>query len=229
MEPQIEILDRETHRNLHVRDEAIPPRNFLRVIPAEIGAAAAVCPVLLAKDAQTGRFYVGALSGFSEGENLLADSAGAGGAFRPLALQLDGFAVAGENIAIDRASPRFSETGGLPLFDQDGEPAPAMRQIQRLLGQYKAGTDAGEALIEALLRHALIEPIDVSLRFDDGKTIDLVGVYTVSLDRLQALDDAAVIALFRSGHLQLAFAIAGSLRQIPVLADRRNRRLAAAG
>lgn len=229
MEPQIEILDQVIHRSLRLRDEAVPVRNFVPVIPAEIPSAAAVCPVLLAKDPQTGRFYIGALCGFSEGENLVADAVGAGAAFRPLALQLEGFAAAGENIAIDRASPRFSETAGVPLFDADGAPAPPMRQVQRLLGQYQAGSAATASLIDALLGHSLIEPLDVSLRFDDGRSINLVGVYTVSLDRLQALDDAAVLALFRGGHLQLAFAIAGSLRQIPVLADRRNRRLATAG
>ena len=71
----------------------------------------------------------------------------------------------------------------------------------------------------------LIEPIDVSLNFDDGERLTLQGLYTVSLDRLRDLDDAAALGLFRAGHLQLAYTMAASLKQIGRLAHIRNRRL----
>ncbi len=45
--------------------------------------------------------------------------------------------------------------------------------------------------------------------------------------RWAALDDGAVLALFRSGYLQAALCMSLSLNQVPVLARRRNERLTA--
>jgi hypothetical protein len=44
----------------------------------------------------------------------------------------------------------------------------------------------------------------------------------VSLDAIRELDDASTLRLFRSGHLQLAYTMNASLKQIPVLARLRN-------
>ncbi len=54
----------------------------------------------------------------------------------------------------------------------------------------------------------------------------MTGLYTVSLDALAELDDAAVLNLFRRGYLQLIYAMSGSLRQISSLAKRRNDKIA---
>ena len=101
----------------------------------------------------------------------------------------------------------------------------AQRQIQRLLGQLVRGKRETDAFIARLLELKLVEPIDVSLQFDDGERLVLDGLYTASLDALHDLDDQEVLELFRKGHLQLIYALSGSLRQIAVLAERRNRML----
>lgn len=226
MEAVLEILDSQAHRHLRLRPGSPETRNFVPIVPVEFAAAAAVSPILFAKNPETGAFYAGALFGFKEGENLLADSASGHAPFRTLDQQREAFFVSGENIAIDRASPRLSEVAGEPLFDEDGAPAPVMRQIQRLLGQVVAGQQEADRFIAVMGRLGLIQPVDISLRFDDGETINLAGLYTISLDRLHALDDAAVLDLFRSGDLQLAYCVAGALKQVPVLAERRNQMLA---
>lgn len=225
MEAVLEILDSQAHRHLRVRPQHTQSSNFVQVVPAEFAAAAAITPILFAKNPQTGRFYAGAMFGFKAGENLLADSQSKVAPFRPLDQQREAFFISGENIAIDRSSPRISEISGEPLFDEDGAPTPPTRQMQRILGQLKAGLDDWDRFIDVLMKHNLVEPVDISLRFDDGEHLDLVGLYTVSLDHLHALDDATVLQLFRSGDLHLAYSVAGSLRQVPILADRRNRML----
>ncbi|MCW2388499.1 hypothetical protein M2333_001545 [Sphingobium sp. B11D3B] len=229
MEAALEILDSQAHR--HLRLGAISPetRNFVPVLPSEFAAAAAVCPILFAKNPETGAFYVGVLFGFKEGENLLVDSHAGKAPFRSLDEQREAFFVSGENIAIDRASPRLSEVSGEPLFDEDGGATSTTRHMQRLLGQIVAGQQEAERFIATLNRLGIIQPIDISLRFDDGETIELAGLYTVSLDRLHDLDDASVLALFRNGDLQLAYCVAASLKQVPVLAERRNQMLTRAG
>jgi len=74
----------------------------------------------------------------------------------------------------------------------------------------------------------LLEPIDVSLQFDDGETLQLDGLYTVSRDGLNELDDAQLVGLFRKGYLQAALCISLSMSQVGALAHRRNQLLTSA-
>jgi hypothetical protein len=97
-----------------------------------------------------------------------------------------------------------------------------------MITQLAHGLDETSRFVEALLALKLVEPLDVSLRSDDGTRHRLDGLYTVNIDRLQALADAVVLALFRSGHLRLIHAMADSLQQIPVLAQLHNSRLSRA-
>lgn len=222
---ELELLNFEQHRTLRLRSDAEPWPHFVPIVVSEFAAAATCCPIFLAKDPDNGRLYAAALFGFKPGENLLADDAGATPAFRPLNIERQAFFTSGENIAIDRAHVRVNETKGDPIFDDSGEPTDAMRRIQRALGLLVTGNEATQSFVQSLVDLRLVEPIDISLKFDDGENLHLDGLYTVSLDAISELEDSAALSLFRSGYLQLAYCIAGTLRQIPVLANRRNARL----
>jgi hypothetical protein len=78
-----------------------------------------------------------------------------------------------------------------------------------------------------LVKLRLIEPIDISLTFDDGTRRQLEDLYTVNQDALRALPDAQVLELFRSGYLQLIYLMIASLKHVPVLARMKNNRLLA--
>lgn len=218
----LELLAPEQHKNVRLRPLGDKP-HFVQIVTSEFGAAAACCPVLFTKEAQTGNFFAGALFAFKPGESYLHDSIERG-AFTPLSVQRDGFFIAGEQIAIDRSNPRFSETEGEPLFDGANQPSVALRRIQRTLGQLKAGIETTEHFIRALAELKLIEPIDITLNFDTGdEQLTLQGLYTVSLDGLQQLAEGAAIRLLRSGYLQLAYTMSASLEQLPALARVRDR------
>jgi hypothetical protein len=198
--------------------------HFVQIVAAEFAAAAACCPILFTKEAATGNFFAGAMFGFKPGESFLQADAADGSAFIPLSLQRDGFFVAGEQIAIDRNNPRFSDTDGEPLFDATNEPGIALRRIQRTLGQLKSGIDMTDRFIRSLAELKLIEPIDITLNFDTGEErLTLQGLYTVSVDNLRTLGDAAAIRLLRAGYLQLAYTMSASLEQLPVLARMRDQ------
>ena len=228
MVAQYELLNAETHRGLRMRAEIGGHPPFVMVTINEFPAAAAVCPIFFSKDSETGEFYAGALFGFEEGELLVEDAGKRDAIFRPLELQRQGFLISDENIAVDLAHPRLGDGATIPLFEEDGAPTEAMRRVQWALGQLKAGVDATRDFIRELLALKLIEPIDISLAFDDGQKIQLDGLYTVSRDALNDLDDAKLIELFRKGYLQAAFSMTFSLNQVAVLARRRNARLSAA-
>lgn len=217
--PTVEPLSIEKHANLQIRKQPPKPSHFVQVVTSEFTAAALSCPLLLTKNPTTGAFYIGALFGFRPGECLIDTHEH----FQPLSLRRDGFFIAGEIIAIDPTNARFTTSGGEPLFDGSQQPAPALRQIQRALGQLHEGMEKTELFIREIEQLKLIEPIDVSLSFDSGERIALQGLYTVSLDRLHQLAASDALRLFHAGYLQLIYAMALSVNQIAVLANIRNR------
>jgi hypothetical protein len=220
-----ELLSPQSHRTLRAQPTA-SRSHFAQIVISEFGAAATCCPVLFSKDAATGNFYAGAMFGFKPDEPIL-DSDARASTYRPLAFEREGFYISGEHISIDRRHARFSEDAGELLFDADSQPTVFLRQIQRTLGHLHAGVQATAEFIRALVDLKLIQPIDIAVEFDGGERLKLSGLYTVSLDALRGLDDAAVLRLFRSGYLHLAYTMIGSLKQIEVLARLRNKRRAA--
>jgi len=226
--PNLQLLNPQTHGQLRLRTAAEAAPHFLQVLAPEFQVAATCCPILFTKDPETGSFYAGAMFGFKPGENLLGSPEDRGG-FHPLMLQREGFFMSERNIAIDRDHARFSEQEGEPLFNEAHEPGNSLRAIQRTLGEIHHGLERNKSFIAELTAHKLIEPIEVSLKFENGERLTLQGLYTVSLDRLRDLDDAAALQLFRAGHLQLAYTMAASLKHIPRLAQLREQQQATRG
>ena len=220
----IELLDRMKHGSLRLSAPLGNARSFVQIAPDEIVEASARAPIFFTKDSATGHFYVGVMLGFKGDENLFQDPSGRMTGFLPLDFIRQGFFTSGEHIAIDPEDPRFAAAGE-PLFGEDGTPCERLRQIQHVLGRVNRGLQESERFIAAMMKLHLFEPIDLSLRFDDGENISLRGLYTISLDTLHDLEDDQLLTLFRSGDLQLAYAIAHSLQQVRLLAEQRNRRL----
>lgn len=220
-----ESLGFEQHAELRVSQAPDAARHFAQIVADEFVAAAHEFPIFFTKHPETGSFYAGVVLGLKPNENLSGENGRLTG-YRPADLERQGFYLVDEGIVIDRRHPVFASTEGDLLFDGDGEPSAALRRIQHALGKLSAGLPATDAAIQRLLDHRLLEPVDIRLNFDDGSHIQLDGLYTVSLDRLHALPDDAVLALFRHGDLQLAYAQASSISHIRRLARRYNDRLA---
>jgi len=225
---KLEILNNQTHGALKMHSIGGQHPPFVMVTIGEFPAAAAVCPIFFTKSPETGEFYAGAIFGFTEGELLVEDADRRDALFRPLELQRQGFFISDDNIVVDLANSRFGAGASVELFDESGAPTEAMRRIQWALGQIKAGIDATRDFIRQMLDLKLLEPVDVSLAFDDGQKLQLDGLYTISREALAELDDGDVVALFRKGYLQAALNVAFSMNQVAVLARRRNARLTSA-
>lgn len=221
---QLEALNPQVHGELRVRAWKGPKPHFVQIVASEFSTAATCCPIFVTKNADTGDFFVGAMFGFRPGEDLASPVDDGEASFLPLDLERHGFYISDNDIAIDPQNPCFSEVEGEALF-VESQVSDTLRRKQRALGLLKRGVAETEDFIAAMLAAKLLEPIDISLRFDDGETLVLEGLYTVSLDALGELDDGTILKLFRVGHLQLAYCMIGSLKQVPVLAQRRNRRL----
>ena len=221
---KVALLNNHDHRAVRVQAGASARygdnQRFVAVILGEFPHLVAHYPILLTKDQNTGAFFVGAVLGFDVGENLFLDERGME-TYRPLNLQRGPFFTAGNEVAIDLDSPRL-EAGGKPLFTENGEPTQYLQSIMALFRDLKPGLEMTKAFVETLVGLKLVEPIDIDLAFDDGSKRQLTGLYTVNQQSLSALPDATVVDLFRKGYLQLIYLMMASLKQVPVLARRKN-------
>jgi hypothetical protein len=226
---QIVALNKETHRSLKVdtRPSAAYGDNqrFAQVVAKEFPQLIVHYPILFSKNAQTGQFYCGAMLGFEEGENLFIDEWAQREFYRPLSLQRMPFYTQGSDLAIDLDHPRVGAEGGKPLFTEHGEPTRYLQSITWAFQDLKPGIEATRLFIARLLQLKLIEQIDIELEFDDGTTRNCVGLYTINQEVLAKLPDQTVVEFFRQGQMRLIHLMIASLKQIPVLARRKNGRL----
>jgi hypothetical protein len=220
-------LNSEAHKHLKIRADAAVElgdgQRFVPVVLSEFPFLIAHYPLLFSKDAGTGAFFCGAVLGFDEGENLFLDGETGQDCYRPLNLRRMPFYTAGDEIAIDLDHPRVGGTGDA-LFTEAGEPTQFLAGIAAALRELRQGGETMKDFIDTLLKLSLIEPLDVTLAFDDGRR-ELQGLYTINREALAALDDSQVVTLFRSGYLQHIHFMLASLRHIAILATKKNRRL----
>lgn len=232
----IVLLNSQTHRTLRVQAAAAARygdnQRFVPVIVAEFPHLVVHYPILLSKDAVTGAFYCGAMLGFDEGENLFLKDVEGHDGYRPLNLQRMPFYACGGDLAIDLDHPRV--TAGevpaahrQPVFTEQGEPSRYLRSILAAFGELTPGMERTRQFIDALVEHRLIEPVEFDLEFDDGTGLQVTGLYTIAQEALRELSDATAVELFRRGYLKLIYLMIASLKQVAVLAQRRNDRLLA--
>lgn len=225
----IVILNAKTHKELRVLAGASArygdAQRFVPVAVNEFAFLVPHYPIFFAKDSETGAFYCGAMLGIDEGENLfLADGGGMDG-YRPLNLQRGPFFTAGSDIAIDLDHARI-DAGGQPLFTDAGEPSDYLKSIMGLFQNLRPGLEQTKVFIETLMKARLVEPVDINLAFDDGTKRHLEGLYTVNQDALKKLPEAAIVDFFQRGYLQAIYLMIASLKQVPVLAQKKNAGLA---
>ena len=227
--PNIVALNTQTHRALRVETSASArygdSQRFVPVVVGEFPHLVAHYPILFSKDAETGGFYCGAMLGIDEGENLFLTEGKISEAYRPLTLQRGPFYTAGSDIAIDLDHPRVG-ADGQALFEDDGRPSAYLNSVINLFRDLRPGLEQTKGFVDTLLSLKLVEPVDISLAFDDGTKRQLEGLYTIHQERLRKLDDARVVELFRRGYLQAIYLMIASLKQVPVLAQKKNIRLA---
>ena len=222
-------LSNETHRSLRVDARASAAygdnQRFTHVVAKEFPLLVVHYPILFGKDANTGEFFCGAMLGFDEGENLFLDEWRDLDFYRPLGLQRVPFYAQGPDVAIDLDHPRVGVADGEALFTEFGQPS---RYLQRIIWAFQDlsnGVTITKSFIAALLQLKLIDPIALEAEFDDGTKRECAGLYTVNQEALAALPDNVVVDLFRLGYLRLIHLMIASLKQFPVLARKKNRRL----
>ena len=223
---QIVPLNKETHRGLIVDGRSAAAygdnRRFVRVIVKEFPQLLVHYPILFSKHPETGELYCGAMLGFDEGENLFLEEWADRQFYRPLSLQRGPFYSQGPDLAIDLDDPRVGVAGGKALFTEQGQPTLYLQSIIWAFQDLNPGLEMTRLFIARLLELKLIEPVDVEVEFDDGSMRQCVGLYTIDQEVLSTLPEEVVVELFRRGYMRLIHYMIASLKQVPVLARKKN-------
>jgi hypothetical protein len=226
---QIVPLDKETHRSLKVdgRPSAAygDDRHFVQVNANEFAQLVVHYPLFFSKNSNTGEFYAGVMLGFKENENLFLKEWELREFYRPLALQRGPFYAQGPTLAIDLDHPRVRAEGGKPLFTEYGQPTRYLQSIIWAFQDLMPGMEMTRRFMARLVELNLIEPVDIEVEFEDGSNHKCTGLYTVNQETLSRLPDPVVVELFRRGHLRLMDYMIASLKQFPLLAQKKNGRL----
>lgn len=219
-------LNKETHKSLKVDARASAAygdnQRFTHVIVNEFPQLLVHYPILFTKDSNTGEFFCGVMLGFDEGENLFLEEWRDLQFYRQLGLQRVPFYAHGPEVAIDLDHPRVGVADGKPLFTEHGQPTRYLQSIIWAFQDLAPGIEVTRFFIARLLELNLIEPLDIEAEFDDGRILNCEGLYTVNQDTLMTLPDAVVVELYRRGYMRLIHYMIGSLKQIPVLARKKN-------
>lgn len=240
------VLSRERHQQLRLSPVARPyafarGTNALPLAGSEFAAAARDLPIVFVRDEHQ-RFNAAALVGLRDNENLLLDADGHWPAqtYVPAFVRRYPFILAahpeGErlSVCIDEAHAGFGAEAGEALFNADGTQSAYLERILAFLQTFHAEGLRTLEFAHRLGELDLLVPKSFAIHPQGRVAKTLQGLWVVDPERLQALDDAAVLELFRSGMLRWIELHLLSLGRLPSLVarlgtvvDEQRRRLAA--
>lgn len=197
----------------------------------EVALAACDYPIVLIKDGATGAFRLVALLGFEADRNLYVLGESWAATYLPLnVLRLPFCFAAPEGqaleVCIDEASSLVGQTTGTALFAPDGSESAFLSGRRALLARMAYDMEAATRFVAKLAAERLVTRMTITLHFADQHQQDITGAYTIDPLALDALDDAAVLRLHRSGLLAPIHAMIHSLGQINRLEQLHNAQTA---
>jgi hypothetical protein len=229
------LLNNVEHGDVRVAMTPAPDllvANRLRVFPTEWQAIQREYPILVGQDAD-GRPEAFALLGLDRDENLFLEGGRWQARTLPALARRGPFSIGlhpregapdEPMIYLDLDDPRVGAEDGQRLFLPQGGNAPLLDQVADTLQSIHLGHQVQERLFAALQEADLLEPVRLEIMLDETLRYDLVDFQTVGVERLAALDGAALERLHQQGFLASAFHLAQSLDNVPALVERKNRR-----
>ena len=200
----------------------------------------AVLSLPLAFIEQAGAFVPVAVLGLQPGSNLFVAPDGRWtGQYIPAAFRSYPFRLAStddgqqvlcidEDSALVTSGPDISHRpGGKCFFDNDGQPAPAVRDAFNFLNQIEQSRLATAAACAALHRHGLIRPWPITVKTDAGEQ-QVAGLHQIDESALGQLPGDALHELAQAGALALAYCQLLSMQHLPALSALAHARAQAA-
>ncbi len=214
--------------------------NQVLVFPTEWQDLQREYPILFRRS-EEGRFQSVALVGLDRDENLFLGDGVWHARYVPALHQRGPFSIgltraedgseAEPMVHVDLDSPRITARGeGVPgqiVFLPHGGNSPYLDAVSDVLGRIHDGVIANDPMFDAFQVEGLIEPVALEIFLDETNKYTLDDLYTISAERLAALDGEALARLHAPGFLQLAFFAIASLGTVSRLIELKTSRLAA--
>jgi hypothetical protein len=109
-------------------------------------------------------------------------------------------------LSVDMAWAGLSQTEGLPLFDEAGEPAEPLKTVTRQLEQLETEVQRTLEIGRLLLDKDLLREMRFDAELPGGDKLKVDGFLTVDEKQLAKLADADLLALHRTGVMGLVYA-----------------------
>lgn len=239
-------LDRKLHLTARIKPSG--PRfdrtagmNALFVTMAEFVDASREYPIVFveAGTSPDGQRDVApmAVLGLAKGENLMLRADGGWDAlYVPAVLRAYPFGLVGTGndqlvMVVDAKAQALgdSETQGERLFDDAGEPTPQLVERREFLERLESEVQRTRLLGRRLLELNLLRSKRFDATLPDGTKITVDGFLALDEERFEALPDATMVELFKSGVMGMIYAHHFSLGTFPLLLQRRFTRPGSAG
>lgn len=228
-------LDRAAHRNskIKLRDADFTfaaQTNSVPVATLEFARAATEFPIVFTGPSMDKLMPVAVL-GLHNNENLFVDANGKWGSmYVPAFIRRYPFVLAERNngqefsVCIDTAFPGWEAADGQPLFDEQGQETPWLKNALTFLGQYQANIRQTVDFTGKLNELNVLVAREIHARDAKGQPLTLRGFYAVDEAKLTALPDAKIVDLYRAGFLGLIHAHLLSLSNVAKLEQRLHQR-----
>jgi hypothetical protein len=231
-------LSRSEHAGLRIREDrveaAAASQHLIPIVVSEFRKAATQYPIVFAKSSETGRFAAYALNGLDVKENLFWSGTELDVAYVPLNVRRQPFYVGTDDasdtprnvLCIDLDNPCIDDSGSKRIVNPDGSDSSYLEEILSILGELVAGKGATEQFIATALSLELLAPILLDIVLDDGTPLQVEGLYGLDEDKFRQLDERALSELWKTGCLDLIYAVLIASGQIFKLIRLKNQRIA---
>jgi hypothetical protein len=232
-------LSRSEHAGLRIRADRVEAsaaaQHLIPIVVSEFRKAATQYPIVFAKNPDTGRFAPYVLNGLGVEENLFWSGTELDVAYVPLNVRRQPFYVgmndgpegpATSVLCIDLDSPCLDGSGAKTIVNPDGSDSAYLEGILSILGELVAGKKTTEQFIACLLSLDLLAPIMLDIVLDDGTPLQVQGLYGLDEEKFRQLDAGAISSLWKSGYLELVYAVLIASGQIFKLIRMKNQRIA---
>lgn len=218
-----------TNAELHGKD-----LNLVPVVVAEFTHVAVQFPLVLTKNADTGKFVFSAMLGFEQGENLFWEQERWQALYLPLQIRRQPFFIGSPSssdfvacINIDSpviiANDTAKKLGDYcTLYDSSGQETMYFQQAKQCLAQLLQGEIDNVQLVDMLEAYDLIQPLSLEVTFVNQQKSQFNGLYTIDQDRLTTLPSRNISNLHDKNLLLPIYTLITSLSQIYALIERKN-------
>ena len=230
MQENIVQLDKIQHANIKLKKsldlKRVSSGNMSPVIFHEMSQLATEFPLIFIKNRDTGEFNCVAIFGFESGQNLFVENKQWTGKQLPALLThtpLGMTSVLDDSdklvVVIDTLSESVSEDEGEALFDEQGNETEFLKtRIQAMLN-YQQYVKVTKDLVQLIVELDLLESKDFSYEIG-GKKQKVGGMYLISEDKLNQLQDDKLLLLHKKGALGPIYHHLSSLHNFKVLLNK---------